>query len=402
MDAKTATEQDHEVQLLMQQGNINTALGEQIETLSNRIGAMRTDEHMVLLYYVSVRSALLYVGLINDPAYSLDVNGHAPELNPCLPPFPDRHLLAATFTQLRACAVFRAAATSVERRMSVPIVFDDTRTVDVSCSLVHDCRAAAVPRRLRLMSCQIGLGHAAKANTNALMQVLFCVPVLRRLLHANRKRNIATLRYLEDLDAARNTMEIHKIQTMLLALFDDTIDNALDVLMNLFCKISVSTMTTTHCVLHKGCVRDVSAKMTLTCTDTVNRVIANASAESDQTANRQCDTCRSVTTQTVNIANMFNSESGILLVEPSAGHPLTEVDEECGKYGEWKLCAGLLPGGRAFFSDGEGFHLYRPRAGLPCALISQSFNYSIERLCDNDTPLLLFYVLTVLDRDQAP
>ncbi|KAA8913960.1 hypothetical protein FN846DRAFT_915876, partial [Sphaerosporella brunnea] len=137
---------------------------------------MRSGEHMILSYYVSVHSALLYVGLINDPAYSLDVKAHAPRLNPCLLPFPDQHLLAATFATLCGCAVCQPAATGVNRRMPVPIVFDDTRTVDVSCSLVHHRRVAAVPPPLQLLSCQIGLGHAAKANTNAVMQMLFFVP----------------------------------------------------------------------------------------------------------------------------------------------------------------------------------------------------------------------------------
>ncbi|KAA8899510.1 hypothetical protein FN846DRAFT_960349 [Sphaerosporella brunnea] len=55
-------------------------------------------------------------------------------------------------------------------------------------ALVEAPRAAAAPPTpLRLLQCQIGLAYAAKCNTNALFQVLFCVPVLRRLLQAERR-----------------------------------------------------------------------------------------------------------------------------------------------------------------------------------------------------------------------
>ncbi|KAA8896906.1 hypothetical protein FN846DRAFT_910519 [Sphaerosporella brunnea] len=95
------------------------------------------------------------------------------------------------------------------------------------------------------------------------------------------------------------------------------------------------------------------------------------------------------TTQ-VTTTNQLNNH-GILLIEPSAAHPIAEVDEECG---DWQIYAGFLPGGRAYYrhSDGDLFQLYHPRARLPCGLISDIMNDSAEVLCQDQTPLFLFYV----------
>ncbi|KAA8896909.1 hypothetical protein FN846DRAFT_910525 [Sphaerosporella brunnea] len=54
-------------------------------------------------------SALLYVGEIKDPAYTLNRVGNKPKLQQCLTPQSNKQILAATFTTLRRCAVFNAA-----------------------------------------------------------------------------------------------------------------------------------------------------------------------------------------------------------------------------------------------------------------------------------------------------
>ncbi|KAA8907689.1 hypothetical protein FN846DRAFT_889764 [Sphaerosporella brunnea] len=111
---------------------------------------------MVLFFHVSLRSALIYVGEMNYPAYTLDLVGNAPKLQQCLAPQPNTQVLAATFTTLRGCAVFKAAYASLSTRR-IKIQFDDTRTIEVSCALVEATRPAAAPAApLRLLRCQIG------------------------------------------------------------------------------------------------------------------------------------------------------------------------------------------------------------------------------------------------------
>ncbi|KAA8904233.1 hypothetical protein FN846DRAFT_890936 [Sphaerosporella brunnea] len=78
----TATIGAREAQQLVLNGDVAAASPEQIDSLSNRLGAMRSGPHMILFYY--------YVGLVTDPAYSLDVDAHAPKLQPFLVQDPHR------------------------------------------------------------------------------------------------------------------------------------------------------------------------------------------------------------------------------------------------------------------------------------------------------------------------
>ncbi|KAA8896910.1 hypothetical protein FN846DRAFT_910526 [Sphaerosporella brunnea] len=150
----------------------------------------------------------------------------------------------------------------------------------------------------------------------------------------------------------------------------------------------MNTTTINWCTLHKGRLSTGSSQMALTCTGSVHKAIENASQMSEVSFNSACATCGTVRTHTVTTTNQLN-DHGILFLEPSVVHPIAEVDEECG---DWQLYAGLLPGGRAFYrhSDGDLFQLYHPRARLPCGLISDTTNDSLEVLCRDQTPLLLF------------
>ncbi|KAA8895626.1 hypothetical protein FN846DRAFT_893975 [Sphaerosporella brunnea] len=391
---KTATQQDRDAQQLVHHGDVTTATQANLDSLSNRIAAGRNGEQMVLFFHVCLRSALIYVGEMTYPTYSLDIVGNAPKLQQCLAPQPNTQVLAATFTTLRGCAVFKAAYASLSTRR-IKIQFDDTRTIEVSCALVEAARPAGAPvTPLRLIRCQIGLAYAAKCNTNALFQVLFRVRELRRLLKTEGERSISALNHLNDLDAVRDTAEMQAKQKLLLSRFADCEDNALNVLHILSCKNSMNTSTKTWCALHKGLIRIDSPQTVLKCSDSVNKAIENASNQSETSANRPCVTCGTVTTQTVTTTNEFNSH-GILLVQPSPAHGIVaDVDEECG---DWQLYAGLLPGGRAFFRYDGAFLLYHPRARLPCGLISDSTKTSAEALCQNQTPILLFYLRAVPD-----
>ncbi|KAA8907677.1 hypothetical protein FN846DRAFT_1012352 [Sphaerosporella brunnea] len=389
-----SVQQDREAQQLVLNGDIAAATPEQIGMLSNRLGTKRNGSQMILFYYVSVRSALRYVGQVHDPGYSLDVEAHAPKLQPFFVQNADQQLLGTTFATLRGCAVFRAAAAAVTRRVAVSIAFDHTRTVDVSCSLVEEPHA--VPQPLRLLPCSIGLGPAEKKNTNALLQVLFCVPQLRRLLRPDFELSNATRGYLEELDKARDTREMERIQKTLLQRFAARADDVPTVLVALNCPDSISTTKTNWCAQHMEEIRKTRTRAVLPCDDEVNQVISNALAESKKTTTHHCNICGSVATQTLIVKHRLNTTDGILLAQPSARHPVTDVDEDCGY---WKLYAGLLPHGRAFFRDGDVFHLYHPLARLPCAFVSSSQDKSVEEFCANETPELLFYIL--VDPDVA-
>ncbi|KAA8914054.1 hypothetical protein FN846DRAFT_1013819 [Sphaerosporella brunnea] len=210
---------------------------------------------------------------------------------------PDEHLLAATFATLRPYAMFQAASAAVTRGMPVPIVFDYTRTVYVSCALEQ-------PR--------------GQSNTNAQIQLLFSVPVLGRLQRANLVLTTTALRKLEHVDAARNALEMHTAHKMLFAQFAECDDNVRDLLVFMQCPNSVYTGTTNWCTLRNGWDRHDSSALVLTCLDTVHQATADANAESQAT-------------QRVTTTKTFNND-GILLVEPSAAHPITEVDEQCGEW----------------------------------------------------------------------
>ncbi|KAA8913978.1 hypothetical protein FN846DRAFT_902414 [Sphaerosporella brunnea] len=172
----------------------------------------------------------------------------------------------------------------------------------------------------------------------------------------------------------------------LLERFAARADDVPTVLVALNCPDSISTTKTNWCAQHIEEVRQTRTPLQRQ----VNQVIAKGIAGSHKTATYHCNICGSVATQTAIVRKRLNTDDGILLVEPSAGHPVTDVDEDCGY---WKLYAGLLPQGRTFFRDGDLFHLYHPLARLPCALISSSEDKSVEEFCTNETPELLFYIL---------
>ncbi|KAA8893290.1 hypothetical protein FN846DRAFT_896104 [Sphaerosporella brunnea] len=201
------------------------------------------------------------------------------------------------------------------------------------------------------------LGHAAKANTNALMQVLFCVPVLRRLLRTNSELNIATSQNPEDLDATRNNTEMHKSQTMLLAWFVDSINNALEVLVRVHCPDSVCMMTTTYCALHKHQLRD-DADL----------------PRHGQLGHQQCHCAiRSISqtrlTQKMEIS-LLSLPQVILL--PTSTKNVTN--------GRSALAFSLEE--KPFTGTEKLFHLYSLLASLPCALILKAMKNPVTGLCD--------------------
>ncbi|KAA8895099.1 hypothetical protein FN846DRAFT_894468 [Sphaerosporella brunnea] len=376
MNGKTTAQQDCEAQQLVHHGDVAAASPEQIDSLSYRLGAMRSGPHMILFYY-------------------LGVDAHAPKLQPFPVPNPDQQLLAATFATLRGCAVFRAASEGVNRRTPKPIRFDHTRTVDVSCSFVEDPQA--VPLQLRLLPCAIGLGPAAKENTNALMQVLFCVPELRRLLQPDLEVSKATIRSLDNLDAARDTGEMERIQTMLLGQFTQCDDDVRTVLITMNCPDSICTTKTTWCAQHKRKRRQTRTRMVLRCKDKVHQVIAKAIAGSQKIFTVQCDTCGGVATQTATVKNRSNTADGILLVQPSAGHPVTDVDEDLRilEAVHWPSSSRKI-----FFRRWRRLPSIPPTCAPSVRLISSSQDNSVEGFYANETPVLLFYSLDALDGEE--
>ncbi|KAA8904262.1 hypothetical protein FN846DRAFT_890908 [Sphaerosporella brunnea] len=198
---------------------------------------------------------------------------------------------------------------------------------------------------------------------------------MSNMLQADGERAISALNHLNDLDAK-----------LRFSRFADCEDNAINVLVSMRCKNSMNTTMATW-------IRMDSSLVVLSCNDSVHKAIENDRNESEACTNSACATCGTVTRQTVTRTNQFNNHR-ILLIQPSARHPIVaEVDEGCG---DWQVYAGLLPEGRAFFRDGDAFQVYHLRARLPCGLISDAMKNSAEALCQNQTPILLFYVRAVL------
>ncbi|KAA8912211.1 hypothetical protein FN846DRAFT_903714 [Sphaerosporella brunnea] len=210
----------------------------------------------------------------------------------------------------------------LRRSIATLIVFDHTRSVDTSCSLVEDRKVAAVRPALHLLR---SFSRVAKENTNALMQER------PRRLRANLGLSIATLRNLDNLHTAHDTMEIHRIQTILLARFVASNDNAHDVIVSMQCADLVCTMKTTWCKLSSPTPVPNSSRPP---------PFSATPAEAWQPR-----------------LNSFNTADVIQLVQPSTAHPVTDVDEDSG---DWKPSAGLLRGGIPFFTDGHVFNLYHP------------------------------------------
>ncbi|KAA8907692.1 hypothetical protein FN846DRAFT_1012375 [Sphaerosporella brunnea] len=389
------TQKDLQAQKLLEQDDVAAAPPEQIYYLRDRVAAARTtaQEHsMTLYYYVCVRSAFVHVGLIDDATYTFDGPMTCDMQPVTLVAQPDMQLLSDTIATLRKCAVFKAAVVSINSRRPPRIVFDHRRMVEVSCALVAWPRVAPLqPQPLQLRWCTIGLGYDEKKYTNALLQLLFCVPTLRRLLPVDQPRPIEVRSQLAALDAARDTVALAQLQRNLLHLFADCCDAVPDVLVGMQCADTVRRKTTTWCALHKGYEIASEAQMVLKCDVPVHQAIADAQEESETSSNGHCARCNDTTTRTVTIKHIFNLQDGILLVQPSPAYPVTELDEE---YGEWDLCGGILADGRAFFRDGDHFYQYHPQQRLPCAFITPLTGYSVEDYCANQTVHILFYICT--------
>ncbi|KAA8914394.1 hypothetical protein FN846DRAFT_902109 [Sphaerosporella brunnea] len=386
----SSRQKDRQTQQLLEHDDVAVAKVLQIDCLLDCIAAARTNANMTLYYYVCVRSALVYVGLIDDQNHTLAGPMICRKQPGRFPTTPYIQLLSDTVSTLRGCAVFRAAAGYVNSRRPPNITFDHRRMVEVSCAVVDRPRVAPLlPLPLELRWCVIGLGHDGKKYTNALLQLLFCVPALRRLLRVDQPRQREMLRHLAALDAARDTLAVAALQRALLALFTDCCDNVADVLASVGCAYTFQTKTTVWCALHLGFDVAEHPQIALKCDAAVHQTIADAERGSRTRSIGHCEECDHAATLTVAVENMFNLRDGVLLVKPSPDHPPTVMDEQCG---EWEVCGGILGDGRAFFRQGDHYYRHEPQQRLPCAFITPLKDESVERYCENQALHMLFYI----------
>ncbi|KAA8907685.1 hypothetical protein FN846DRAFT_906516 [Sphaerosporella brunnea] len=379
-----ATTADQQTQQLLERDDVSKATEKQVALLGERVSAARHSQHMFIYYYVCVRSAFVSTGLIDDPDYTLDGPMSCAKQRRTLPQDPDKLLLRRTIDTLRRCQLFQHAAIAVQTRSNVNVPFDEGGEIALSSGLEQLQQPA-----LQIVQCKIGLAHDHKRLSNALIQVILCVPELRRLLQVDEERAQAVARGLLELDSARDTATLQARQRKILNLFPDCRDSIPDVLAAMRCAPTVTREETVSCLLHSGFVNTYTHYPILQCKGSIPASLAACDSEQRELVNRHCADCNTSATFLVRTQRKTN-ETGVLLVQPSNDHPFTDGDESCA---HWELCAGIMDDGSAIYRKDDEYYVYVAPPRVPFGII-EPLSDTVAGFCCGRGVELLFYVKT--------